>query len=73
MMNKIARQRITSNETFVLLLLAIIFTDINVVYSTQFGRHAIPPTYDDIGYISNGFVLIDTGYQYGWGRWFWNN
>lgn len=69
MMNKIVGQRMTSNEIFILALLALIFTAINVVYSTHYGRLAIPPTYDDIGFISNGFVLLDAGYQHGWGQW----
>lgn len=70
--NKNASAPLASSEILILVLLALVFAAINVVYSTHYGRLAIPPTYDDIGFISNGLVLLDTGYQHGWGQWLLN-
>jgi hypothetical protein len=69
MMNKAVNQQPVSNDIFVVILIATLFTAINVVHSTQYGRLAVPPTYDDIGYIANGLSLLDVSYQRGWGQW----
>jgi hypothetical protein len=50
-------------------IVAAVFTALNVVYSLHFGRLSVPPTYDDVRYISDGLILLDAAYRNGIAAW----
>lgn len=56
-------------DVLVILLVVVVFTLLQVNYSLSYGRLAIPPTYDDIGYLRDGYVLLSAAYDRGWWGW----
>lgn len=65
-------QTISPGEISFILLLTVIFTSLNIAYSSLYGRLSAPPTYDDIGYLNGGLTLLDAGYNLGIGAWLFN-